>query len=76
MFTIDLHGLFVEEALEFVDKRLEEVSDASGEILTIITGAGRHSKEKSILKPKIGVLLSKRSLYYRINEGRILVMCD
>eukprot|EP01080_Neovahlkampfia_damariscottae_P003028 gene3028-5038_t len=77
LFTIDLHGLFVEEALEFVEKRLEDVSDASGEILTIITGAGRHSKEeKAILKPKIGELLSKRSLYYFIKEGRIKVMCE
>jgi DNA-nicking Smr family endonuclease len=76
LYTIDLHGLTVSESIDFVEKRLEEVSGCEG-ILKIITGSGKHSnQEKSILKPKIEELLSQRALYYKIKHGNIDVICE
>eukprot|EP01080_Neovahlkampfia_damariscottae_P006435 gene6435-10443_t len=61
--TIDLHGLFVEEAVEFVKERLNELK-GNDVTLSIITGAGNHSSAGALIKPKIHELLKEESLTF------------
>lgn len=68
---IDLHGLFVEEALEFLQERIE-ILKGSGKKLEIITGAGNHSKDKALIKPKVIDLLNEKSLKFEeVKNGQI-----
>ena len=49
---IDLHGLFVEEALRFLKERLKTF--APGEKLEVVTGAGHHSEDhQAKIKPAV-----------------------
>jgi DNA-nicking Smr family endonuclease len=62
--TIDLHGLFVDEALGFVKERLAELK-GNGSMLSIITGAGNHSAGgQALIKPKIHELLKEEGLTF------------
>jgi DNA-nicking Smr family endonuclease len=69
---MDLHGLYVKEAVAFVDERLVAVDGdlRSGrlESLTIITGAGHHSANGAKIKPEIARLLAQRNLPY-VEDG-------
>ena len=60
---IDLHGLFVEEAIEFVEERLNELK-GNDITLSIITGAGNHSSAGALIKPKIHELLKQKNLQF------------
>jgi DNA-nicking Smr family endonuclease len=72
--TIDLHGLYVEEAVGFVKERLESLKN-SGKTLSIITGAGNHSKDKALIKPKIFDMIKQFGYTYtEVNEGTIDVL--
>jgi DNA-nicking Smr family endonuclease len=70
---MDLHGLYVKEAVAFVDERLVAVDGdlRSGrlESLTIITGAGHHSANGAKIKPEIARLLAQRNLPYVEDEA-------
>mmetsp|Transcript_18151 Transcript_18151/g.29456 ORF Transcript_18151/g.29456 Transcript_18151/m.29456 type:complete len:304 (+) Transcript_18151:119-1030(+) len=62
---MDLHGLYVQEAVDFVEERLRQVDSdlRSGnlESLTIITGAGHHSDSNGPkIKPKVVALLREK----------------
>lgn len=63
---IDLHGLFVQEAVEFVEKRLQKVRNSKqGSVLEIVTGAGHHSADKKAhIKPKIEKILRDANLQF------------
>jgi len=60
---MDLHGLYVKEAMELVEQRLNRCDARlrKGEMtLTIITGAGNHSENyKAKIKPQVEALLKK-----------------
>jgi DNA-nicking Smr family endonuclease len=73
--TIDLHGLFVSEAVEFLEQRLANLSKSKKyTTLHVITGAGNHSAESAKIKPHISKLLSTKGLKYAVgNEGVFIV---
>ena len=71
---MDLHGLRVKEALQFVEERLVAVDGdlRSGalESLTIITGFGHHSDNgKAKIKPEVVKLLSDRGYPFQEDEA-------
>lgn len=72
--TIDLHGLYVHEALELVKAKLEFVN--RGGKLKLITGVGNHSKDhRPRIRPAVLRFL-KRQKIYRIKEdipGQLLI---
>ncbi len=77
---MDLHGLQVKEALGFVEERLRVVDKdlRSGALptLTIITGAGHHSKNnKALIKPQVMELLKKKGYPFTLDAsgGEVLV---
>jgi DNA-nicking Smr family endonuclease len=74
---LDLHGLYLEEAVTAFHQRLELLQNKkSGEevIFEVIPGAGNHSKNKAIIKPKIIEELQVRKLRFEEkNAGTLLV---
>ena len=76
---LDLHGLYLEEALTAFRDRLSQLqatnTDDSDEIVfEVIPGAGNHSKNKAIIKPKIIEELQGLNLYFEEkNAGSLLV---
>lgn len=73
--AIDLHGLYVSEAIQFVEERLDKLSKSKKyTTFNVITGAGNHSAESAKIKPHIGKLLSTKGLKYNVgNEGVFIV---
>jgi DNA-nicking Smr family endonuclease len=70
--TIDLHGLFVEEAIEFLESRLSSLP--MGSQLNVITGAGRHSETNAKIKKAIEKLLTlKKYNFIQGNDGLFIV---
>lgn len=63
---MDLHGLFVQEAVDFTEKRLQKVRNSKkGSVLEIVTGAGHHSADhKAHIKPKIIAILRNANLQF------------
>ncbi len=63
---LDLHGLYVDEALDATEAFLTHWSKkASKETVLIITGAGHHSEgSKAVIRPKVASLLKERGLRY------------
>ena len=69
---IDLHGLYVEEALEIVKARLDGIdARRHGETnrgLRIITGAGHHSDGgRARIRPAVEALLRERHYEYQVD---------
>ncbi|CAG8522160.1 7111_t:CDS:2 [Acaulospora colombiana] len=60
---IDLHGLFVKEALEKTESRIEYCKKHNIDHLTVIVGRGNHSQDGIVkLKPAIAELMEKYQL--------------
>jgi hypothetical protein len=60
---IDLHGLFVEEALERVEQRIRLCRSRSIDHLIVIVGRGNHSANGiSRLKPAVTKLITEHQL--------------
>ena len=74
-YYLDLHGLYVEEAIGFLDERLKKLESAKGKDLELITGAGHHSADHvAHIKAKvIEVLKSKGVRFSEKNVGELLV---
>ena len=77
---MDLHGLSVDQALDFVRKRLAQVDAQlkSGKLdkLTIITGAGHHSGDGGPkIKPAVCELLQTSGYPFQVDEagGQVFV---
>mmetsp|Transcript_10065 Transcript_10065/g.11164 ORF Transcript_10065/g.11164 Transcript_10065/m.11164 type:complete len:172 (-) Transcript_10065:37-552(-) len=71
---IDLHGLSTDQALQFLDERIEKVK-GSGE-LNVITGAGKHSgHDGPKIKPAVLSHLKKGGYNFKQddNGGSIIV---
>ena len=70
---IDLHGLFVQEAIEASNDFLNYWSDKrkNRDYVVIITGAGHHSHKKGVplIRPKIEDILRQRKLDYEPING-------
>jgi DNA-nicking Smr family endonuclease len=74
---LDLHGLYLEEAVAAFHQRLELLQKKKSDeevIFEVIPGAGNHSKNKAIIKPKIIEELQVRKLRFEEkNAGTLLV---
>lgn len=71
--SIDLHGLYVNEALGYLQQRLKIMD--RGDKLDVITGAGHHSDDHiAKIKPAVVDLLKKKRLRYEeLNAGELRV---
>jgi DNA-nicking Smr family endonuclease len=72
---LDLHGLYVEEALRFTTERLSSLAKTKGKNLELITGAGHHSADHvAHIKGKVIELLKEKALKFsEKNAGELLV---
>jgi DNA-nicking Smr family endonuclease len=74
--TIDLHGLFVEEAEDVLEERIRVARQQGQGHLHVIVGKGNHSKNHvQKIKPRVEQVCQELGLQYRTeeNEGRIFV---
>lgn len=74
--TIDLHGLFVEEAEDVLEERIRVAKQQRQTHLHVIVGKGNHSKNHvQKIKPRVEQVCREQGLKYRTeeNEGRIFV---
>lgn len=74
--TIDLHGLHVETALKFLKERIAKLKKEGKSELTLIYGAGNHSKKDvgARIKPECQKFLKEEGLSYtEINNGSVKV---
>ena len=74
--TIDLHGLFVEEAEDVLEERIRVARQRGENHLHVIVGKGNHSKNHvQKIKPRVEQVCRELGLQYRTeeNEGRIFV---
>lgn len=74
---LDLHGLYLEEALNAFRERLNQLQNKKLNeeiIFEVIPGAGNHSKNKAVIKPKVIEELQTRKLRFEEkNAGTLLV---
>ncbi|USP78144.1 uncharacterized protein yc1106_05418 [Curvularia clavata] len=74
--TIDLHGLFVEEAEDVLEERIKVARQQGQSHLHVIVGKGNHSRNHvQKIKPRVEQVCRELGLQYRTeeNEGRIFV---
>jgi DNA-nicking Smr family endonuclease len=74
--TIDLHGLFVEEAEDVLEERIKNARQRGETHLHVIVGKGNHSTNHvQKIKPRVEQVCRELGLQYRTeeNEGRIFV---
>ena len=73
--SIDLHGLFLKEAVkatnDFLDYWCAVGEQCHRDHVIIITGAGNHSKNKDgpVIRPKVVEIIKQRKLDYEIMHG-------
>ncbi|KAL5396551.1 hypothetical protein PMIN06_010970 [Paraphaeosphaeria minitans] len=74
--TIDLHGLFVEEAEDVLEERIKEARRQGQTHLHVIVGKGNHSQgHVQKIKPRVEQVCRELGLQYATeeNEGRMYV---
>eukprot|EP01114_Cavostelium_apophysatum_P015460 TRINITY_DN4207_c0_g3_i2.p1 TRINITY_DN4207_c0_g3~~TRINITY_DN4207_c0_g3_i2.p1 ORF type:complete len:305 (+),score=84.91 TRINITY_DN4207_c0_g3_i2:232-1146(+) len=72
--TIDLHGLHVETALQFLEERINSLRSKGVKELLIIYGAGNHSKKEvgARIKPEVQKFLKEKGISStEINNGSV-----
>ncbi|KAL0631644.1 hypothetical protein Q9L58_009480, partial [Maublancomyces gigas] len=78
--TIDLHGLYVAEAEEILQKRIGVAKSRGDDRLCVIVGRGVHSAGSvAKIKPAVEKILGQRGLdwqYEQGNEGKMVVSLD
>jgi len=78
--TVDLHGLYVLEALEYAKKELESAMYRDDDEICFITGKGLHSEGGlSKLRPRLAELCDERGLMYSLdprNAGKVIVQLN
>ncbi|EIM82692.1 DUF1771-domain-containing protein [Stereum hirsutum FP-91666 SS1] len=77
---IDLHGLYVKEAITYTDKSIQEARQRGDSTIHLIVGKGLHSPQHAAkLKPAIEELMQKHNLVAAIdaeNAGVLIVQLD
>lgn len=66
---LDLHGLFVREALIAVENFLQESRTKGFSVVQIITGKGLHSQQGPVLKKEVQSFLRDQHISFR--DGKI-----
>ncbi|KIX92346.1 uncharacterized protein Z520_11954 [Fonsecaea multimorphosa CBS 102226] len=77
--TIDLHGLYVEEAEEILEQRIRYAQSQGQTHLHVVVGKGNHSPDHiQKLKPRVEQTCRDLGLQYHTeaNEGRIYIKLD
>lgn len=73
---IDLHGLFVREAIEYLEKRIGAALQRKESHLDVIVGKGLHSEHGAKIKPAVEEMCEKYKFKYSIdddNSGVIII---
>lgn len=65
---IDLHGLFVNEAIEYLEKRINASQSRNESHLDVIVGKGLHSDHGAKIKPAVEDMCQKYGFKYSIDE--------
>ncbi|KAI9458562.1 hypothetical protein F5148DRAFT_1220426 [Russula earlei] len=77
--TVDLHGLYVEEAVGYATHELKAATRRSNRVVYFIVGKGLHAKDgKAKIRPALEQLCQKRKLTYSLdpkNAGVLIVQC-
>ena len=73
---LDLHGLLLEEAMEFFVMRLNELTSLNKEVIfEVIPGAGHHSAgHTAVIKPHVIDEIRKRGFKYEEKSGGDLLV--
>lgn len=74
---IDLHGLYVDEALDKLSKRIRVCRNEGYQSLNVVTGLGNHSPSGvPKIRPKVLEYLDSQGISYNTNGGCIAVWLD
>ncbi|KAI0276596.1 hypothetical protein BGY98DRAFT_985173 [Russula aff. rugulosa BPL654] len=77
--TIDLHGLYVNEALKYAKLEFQSAVLRSDKVVRFIVGKGLHTKDgKAKIRPAVEKLCKERGFTYRLdpnNAGILIVQC-
>ena len=77
---VDLHGLYVKEAIEKTDQAIANARASNINPLKVVVGRGTHSKNHvSKMKPAIEEMMRKQNLRCKVdpdNAGQLLVFLD
>ncbi|CAK8565836.1 unnamed protein product [Lathyrus sativus] len=68
IWRIDLHGVYGSEAIQILQRRLNEIIATQSKSLEVITGVGRHSHGKPVLPMIITKFLNENN--YQFEEIR------
>ncbi|KAF8993688.1 hypothetical protein BDQ17DRAFT_1367988 [Cyathus striatus] len=71
---IDLHGLYVKEAIARTDQALQEAKARGDSELRLIVGKGLHSRGSAKIKPAIEELMQKHKLVAHLDEDNAGVL--
>lgn len=78
--TVDLHGLYVAEALEYAQRAIGAARESGQATLSLIVGQGQHSENGvAKIKPALEEWLQKRGTAYKPDErnpGRLVITLD
>lgn len=78
--TVDLHGLYVAEALEYAQRAIGAARESGQAKLSLIVGQGQHSENGvAKIKPALEGWLQKQGTAYKPDEqnpGRLLITLD
>ncbi|KAH9061247.1 hypothetical protein EDB87DRAFT_1610768 [Lactarius vividus] len=77
---IDLHGLHVDEALQFAEDQLQTARSRGDEVVRFIVGKGLHSDAgEAKIRPALEKAFTKRGLIHSLdpyNAGVLIVQLD
>lgn len=68
---IDLHGLFVPEAIEYLKKYVNVVEKMQCRDLIVIVGRGKHSEGGPKIKPAVIEYAKKHKMTYEVDSPRV-----
>ena len=71
--TIDLHGLYVSEAVKYLEERVNQCRAKKCQQLTVITGAGNNSVNRiPKIKPEVEAFARKHQLKVTSYSGHLI----
>ncbi|KAI0256078.1 hypothetical protein BJV78DRAFT_1118450 [Lactifluus subvellereus] len=78
--TVDLHGLHVQEAIQYAEQELQSARWRGDEVVRFIVGKGLHAQDgRAKIRPALEELCDERSLIHSLdprNAGVLIVHLD
>ncbi|KDQ27813.1 hypothetical protein PLEOSDRAFT_1041528, partial [Pleurotus ostreatus PC15] len=73
---VDLHGLYVKEAIAFTDRAIQEARSRGDSEIHLIVGKGLHSRSGAKIRPAVEDLMSKHQLKAALDpdNGGVLIV--